>query len=68
MLMKTYYRSQPHVIGYRNRMWNLWREDGMFEATEQKLADQARQVLKMKRLSDVELEEIRRGIPKLTKK
>ena len=60
-LMKCYYRSEPCVFGYRKRLFKLWCENSsLFDATEQRLADQARAILKYKWLTEIELEEIKR--------
>ena len=40
----------------------LWEEKGMFKVTEQRLADQARTILKSNWFTTVELEEIKRNI------
>ena len=43
-------------------MCREWRERGVFEATEQRVCDQARAIRKNGWLTDLELEEIRRNI------
>ena len=60
-LMKCYYQSNPDLRGYRKRMNSLWIENGGFDATEQHLCDQARNVRKKGRLSALQLEEVKRG-------
>ena len=43
-------------------MQREWREKGVFEATKQRVCDQARAVRKNVRLTDLKLEKIRRNI------
>ena len=59
-VMKCYYRSEPRVLGYRRRLHQLWSERELFDASEQRLSDQVRAILKNKWISEIELEEIRR--------
>ena len=42
--IKSFYKSNPNAIGYRQRMHGIWFEDGGFEITEQNLADQVRRI------------------------
>ena len=43
LVMKCYLRSKPSTRGYRKRMLNNWRNYiGLFECSEQRLADQLR--------------------------
>ncbi|MCH2405554.1 MAG: hypothetical protein MK200_05110 [Nitrosopumilus sp.] len=65
-LMKCYYQSKPDVRGYRKRMFSLWIKNGRFEATEQQLCDQVRNILKKGRLSLLQLEEAKRGLVETT--
>ena len=60
-LMECYFKSIPKERGYRQRMLRLWDEKGMVKVTEQRLADQARTILKSKWFTTVELEEIKRN-------
>ena len=68
VIMECFYRSKPFdetgkpIRGYRHRMFNEWRNRGMFESTEQRVSDQARAIRKNGWLSELELEMIRRGI------
>ena len=55
------FKSIPEKRGYRQRMVWLWDEKGMIKVTEQRLADQARTILKSERLTTVEVEEIKRN-------
>ena len=48
--------------GYRKRMIGIWEEIGVFEISEQRLADQARAIRRNGWLSEVELEEIKREL------
>ena len=43
-------------------MKKIWDEIGVFPVTEQKLADQARQIRTNKWLTDTDIEEIRRKL------
>ena len=61
-LMKCYYQSKPDERGYRKRMHSLWTENGRFNASEQQLCGQSRNVLKKGRLSLLQLEEVKRGL------
>ena len=65
-VMECYYRSNPvdengkSLRGYRRRMFNIWKERGIIELTEQRLCDQARAIRINQWLTPVELEEIKR--------
>ena len=61
-LWKCYLLSNPEQRGYRKRMTSLWNEGGNHEATEQRLADQQRAIVKRKWLTETEREEIKRKI------
>ena len=39
-------KSIQEKRGYRQRMMKIWREKGMFNVSEQRLADQERAILK----------------------
>ena len=66
--MECFFRSKPFddngkpIRGYRQRMRQEWKENGVFEITEQRLCDQARAIRKNGWLSDLELEYIRKII------
>ena len=66
--MKCFYLSEVFdnegkpVRGYRKRMFKKWQDLGGFEIIEHRLCDQARTIRKNGRLSDLELEAIRREI------
>ena len=62
LVMSCFYRSDPTKRGYRKRMIAIWREIGAFEINEQRLADQARVIRANQWFTELELEEIRRGI------
>ena len=47
-------------IGYRKRMHQYWKDDGLFEVQEQYLAYQLRSILKTVKLSKVEIERLKR--------
>jgi len=42
IVMWCYFKSDPKRRGFRKRMLDIWKEKGLFELTEQKLAGQAR--------------------------
>ena len=49
-------------IGYRKRIHQYWKDDGLFELQEQHLAYQVRSILKTGKLSKVEIERLKRQI------
>ena len=53
-------KSEPSKRKYRQQMKKIWDEIGVFPVTEQRLADQARQIRVNKWLTDTEIEEIDR--------
>ena len=63
-----YLKSKPvnengvPIKGYRQRMFRVWQEIGLFESTEQRICDQARAIRKNGWLSELEIEVIRRKI------
>ena len=61
-------RSEPTKRRYRQRMKKIWDEIGVFPVTEQRLADQARQLRTNQWLTDIEIEEIRRKLEQKTSK
>ena len=62
IVMKCFYKSEPSKRGYRKRMFAKWQEIGVFNVSEQRLADQVRAIKNNNFLSNVELEEIEREI------
>lgn len=62
IVMECWVRSEPGVRGYRQRMKRIWDERGVFEASEQRLADQARAIRTNEWLTAAEIEEIRRKV------
>ena len=44
LVMRCFFRSEPTKRGYRKRMVGIWKEIGLFEITEQRLADEARMI------------------------
>ena len=66
--MECFYRSRRFdgngkpIRGYRQRMMKEWRGRGIFEASQQRLCDQARAISTNKWLSDLEMESIQRKI------
>lgn len=61
VVMKCYLMSKSSKRGHR-RMYDLWQEIGIFEITEQRLADQVRVIKGNEWLLKVEKEEIKRNI------
>ena len=57
-------KERPN-IGYRKRMHQYWKGYGLFELEEQHLACQVRSILKIGKLSKVEIEGLKRQIKKL---
>ncbi|XP_068738998.1 uncharacterized protein [Montipora capricornis] len=62
IVMRCFYMSEPSKRGYRRRMLGIWKERGVFEVSEQRLADQARAIRTNGWLSEIELEEISRAV------
>ncbi len=60
-LINLYYKSEPGKRGYRQRLYRLWRSNGMKAASEQRLADQVRTILKKHWFSPLELEKLKSG-------
>ena len=58
--MDCYIKSEPDKRGYRRRMISLWQDKGMFEISEQRLADQISTIKRNQWLTNVEIEEMRR--------
>ena len=58
--MECYYRSEPEVRGYRQRMYTIWIERDQFDISEQRLADQVRTIMRNKWFTSEELDEIKR--------
>ena len=61
IVMRCFYMSDPTKRGYRKRMLSIWNELGVFEVSEQRLADQTRAIRTNGWLSEIELEEIQRN-------
>ena len=49
---------------YRKRMYDLWNEMGMFEIMEQNLAWQVWSIFENKRLTEIEIQQLRKEIKK----
>ena len=62
LVMKCYLMSQPKKWGYRSRMLDIWDRQGGARVSEQRLADQARLIMKKGWLTQLEIEELERGI------
>ena len=62
IVMRCFYKSDPSKRGYRKRMIAIWNDIGVFEITEQRLADQNRMIRTNGWLSNVELDEIHREL------
>ena len=57
------HQKRPKQNGsQKKRMMAISREEGGFETTEQRLADQTRAIRTNTRLSDIEIEELKRNI------
>ena len=44
IVMECYFKSDPSIIGYIERMYAIWKSMEMFEVSEQRLMDQNRQI------------------------
>ena len=53
--MECFIRSKPENRGYRRRMISIWQDRGMFEISEQRLADQVKQIKHNQWLTKVEV-------------
>ena len=68
VVMECYLKRKPvnengvPIRGYRQRMYRVWQEIGLFESTEQRICDQARAIRKNGWLSELEIEVIKRKI------
>ena len=62
IVFECWIRSDPTKIKYSQRIKKTWDEIGAFLVTEQKLADQARQIRTNKWLTDMEIEETKRKL------
>ena len=58
-IMECYYHSEPTKRGYMARMTAIWEERGGFELTENRLAMQARTIIRKEWFTAEELDEIR---------
>jgi hypothetical protein len=58
-IMECYYSSEPMRRGYMSRMAKIWQDRGGFELTENRLAMQARTIIRKEWLTKEELDEIR---------
>lgn len=57
-IMGCYYRSDPGTRGDMRRMAKIWEERDEFELTENRLAMQARTIIRKKWFTTEELDEI----------
>ena len=62
IVIECWLRSEPSKRGYRQRLKRLWDELCVFEATEQRLACQARAIRLNEWLTSLEIEEIKQKI------
>ena len=60
--MTCFFQSNPTRIGYGKPLMKIWREIGLFEITEQRLADQTRVIRTNDQLSEVNPDQIQRKI------
>lgn len=58
-VMRCYYRSRPDEMGYRKRMHEMWKDQGGFEISEQRMADQVRTIKRKQWFTSEELDEIK---------
>ena len=58
-VMECYYKSKLDETGYRQRMHNTWNENGGFDISETRLADQVRMIRRNKWFTPVELDELK---------
>lgn len=55
MLIEYHMKNIAEKRGYRQRMIQIWKGKGMFDVSEQRLADQVRVILKRGWITTVEL-------------
>ena len=60
IVIECWIKSETSKRKYQQRMKKIWDEIGVFPVTEQRLADQTRQIRVNKWLTDTEIEEIDR--------
>ena len=60
IVIECWIKSEPTKRKYRQRMKQIWDKIGVFPITEQRLADQVRQIRRNNWLTDIEIEEIKR--------
>ena len=68
IVIESWITSEPAKRKYRQRMKKIWNQIGVFLVTEQRLADQARQIQTNKWLTDKEIKEIRRKLERKNSK
>ena len=68
IVIECWKRSEITKRKYRQGMKKIWDEIGVFPVTEQRLADQARQIRTNKWLTDIEIEEIRKKLERKNSK
>ena len=54
LALHCYFRSNPTRWGYRKRMIEIWQDCASFQTTSQRLADQAKTIMKKGWFSDLE--------------
>ena len=62
IVMECYLLSEPKIRGYRNRMWSLWLQKGIFWVSEQRLVDQANTIHRNSWMTELEIEELERKV------
>ena len=67
-VIQCWIRSEPIKRKYRQRMKEIWKEIEVFPVTEQRLADQARQIRTKNWFTFIEIEEIRRKLERKNRK
>ena len=58
-ILRCYFASEPDRKGYRKRMKEIWDQSGGFEVTEQRLADQVRNIKKREWFTPEEMDELK---------
>ena len=68
IVIECWIRSEPTKRKYKQRIKKIRDEIGVFPVTEQRLADQPREIRTKKWLTDIEIEEIRRKLERKNSK
>ena len=60
--MECYLLSESKIRGYRMRMLSLWLQKSMLWVPEQRLVDQANNILRNSWMTELEIEELERKV------